>query len=206
MITSEKKTLYHCYDPMCSWCYGFSSVWQQVLAELDESIEVKYLLGGLAPDTEQPMPDEMQANIRDNWRRIQQEIPGTSFNFDFWAKCQPRRSTYPSCRAVIAARMQSPESEYGMVVAIRHAYYQQARNPSDIDVLVDIAASIGLDRQRFIYDIASSDCEEHLQREIQQCRDLDVYSFPSLVLKQGKSYTLLDIDYNDKKVILDQIR
>ena len=191
---------------MCSWCYGFSAVWQQVVAELDDSIEVKNLLGGLAPDTNLPMPEEMQANIRDNWRRIEQDIPGTEFNFDFWTECQPRRSTYPSCRAVIATRMQRPESEVEMVEAIRKAYYQQARNPSDLDVLIDIAASIDLDRLRFIGDIKSNKCESQLQKEIQQCRDLDVFSFPSLVLKQGKSYTLLDINYNDKKVILDQIQ
>ena len=190
---------------MCSWCYGFETVWQQVLEGLDGTIEVKYLLGGLAPDTDQAMPEEMRANIRDNWRRIEQEIPGTEFNFNFWTECQPRRSTYASCRAVIAARMQKPEFEYEMVKAIRKAYYQQAKNPSDLDVLVDIAVSIGLDRQRFIDDISSAECESQLQKEIQQCRDLDVHSFPSLVLKQGKSYTLLDIDYNDKYVILNQI-
>jgi len=189
---------------MCSWCYGFSAVWQQVLAGLDDSIEVKYLLGGLAPDTERPMPEEMQANIRENWRRIEREIPGTVFNFDFWTECQPRRSTYPSCRAVIAARMQQPETELEMVKVIRQAYYQQARNPSDLDVLIDIAVSIGLYRQRFIDDISSDECESQLQKEIQQCRDLDVFSFPSLVLKQGKSYTSLDIDYTDSKKILNQ--
>ena len=190
---------------MCSWCYGFSAVWQQVLAGLDDSIEVKYLLGGLAPDTDEPMPEEMRANIRDNWRRIEQEIPGTELNFDFWTECQPRRSTYASCRAVIAARMQKPESEYEMVIAIRKAYYQQARNPSDLDVLVDIAASIGLDQQRFIDDISSAECESQLQKEIQRCRDLGVYSFPSLVLKQGKKCTAIDVDYNDSEKILNQI-
>jgi len=204
LYNPQKKTLYHCYDPMCSWCYGFSAVWQQVLAGLDDSIEVKYLLGGLAPDTERPMPEEMQANIRENWRRIEREIPGTVFNFDFWTECQPRRSTYPSCRAVIAARMQQPETELEMVKVIRQAYYQQARNPSDLDVLIDIAVSIGLYRQRFIDDISSDECESQLQKEIQQCRDLDVFSFPSLVLKQGKSYTSLDIDYTDSKKILNQ--
>ena len=190
---------------MCSWCYGFTAVWEQVLAELDDSIEVKYLLGGLAADTDQPIPEEMRVNIRDNWRRIEREIPGTVFNYDFWTVCQPRRSTYPSCRAVIAARMQKPELEYEMVKAIRRAYYQQARNPSDLVVLIDSAEGIGLDRERFIDDISSDSCEQQLQKEIQQCRDLHVYSFPSLVLKRGESYASLDIDYNDSKVILNQI-
>ena len=190
---------------MCSWCYGFTAVWEQLVAELDDSIEVKYLLGGLAADTDQPMPEEMRANIRDNWRRIEREIPGTVFNYDFWTVCQPRRSTYPSCRAVIAARMQKPELEYEMVKAIRQAYYQQARNPSDLAVLIDSAEGIGLDRERFIDDISSDSCEQQLHKEIQQCRDLYVYSFPSLVLKRGESYASLDIDYNDVKKILNQI-
>ena len=91
---------------MCSWCWGFRPIWTEIKTNLPQEIEVKYLLGGLAPDSDEPMPKQMQSDISGYWRRIQQHIPGTKFNFDFWDKCEPRRSTYPSCRAVIAARKQ----------------------------------------------------------------------------------------------------
>jgi len=45
---------------------------------------VIYLLGGLAPDSDQPMAEEMREYIQNTWQKIQQRIPGTEFNLNFW--------------------------------------------------------------------------------------------------------------------------
>ena len=190
---------------MCSWCWGFRPVLDQVKQALTGKVDIQYILGGLAPDTDQPMPKHMQRSILETWKKIQQEIPGTQFNFDFWSRCSPRRSTYPACRAIIACRMQRPELEDEMLKAIQHAYYLQAKNPSNLDILFNLAGTLGLNAQQFIHDIQSELCQIMLKKEIEFCRNIDAYSFPSLVLKQGKSYTSLDIDYNNSKNILAQI-
>lgn len=190
---------------MCSWCWGFRPVLEQVKQALPGSIEVRYVLGGLASDTDLPMPQAMQNTIRETWERIQHEVPGTEFNYDFWTKCSPRRSTYPACRAIIACRMQQPELESEMLLSIQQAYYLLAKNPSDLDVLVGLAEQLGLDTRQFVDDIQSEVCQKILLEEIEFCREINITSFPSLVLKQGKSYTSLEIDYNNSKKILDQI-
>ena len=82
------------------------------------------------------MPAEMRQRISGHWRTIH-EMLGTEFNFDFWAKCKPRRSTYPACRAVIAAEYQNMGAE--MTNAIQHAYYLRAMNPSDLETLEMLA-------------------------------------------------------------------
>jgi len=41
------------------------------------------VLGGLAPDSDQPMPEQMQRYLQQTWQRFQQVVPGTRFNFDF---------------------------------------------------------------------------------------------------------------------------
>jgi putative protein-disulfide isomerase len=190
---------------MCSWCWGFRPVWQQVQRAVAGKLDVRYVLGGLAADTDETMPEEMRLNVLDNWRRIQREIPGTEFNYDFWSRCSPRRSTYPACRAIIACRMQQPELENEMLLLIQQAYYLLARNPSDLDVLVALAEQLGLDTRQFVDDIQSEVCQNVLLEEIEFCREINISSFPSLVLKQGKSYTSLDIDYNSSTFILSQI-
>ncbi|MCW8956777.1 MAG: DsbA family protein, partial [Gammaproteobacteria bacterium] len=78
--TSSNPTLYYIHDPMCSWCWGFRPVWQQVQAKLPSQIKVQYVLGGLAPDSDNTMPQDMQINIATTWQTIQREIPGTQFN------------------------------------------------------------------------------------------------------------------------------
>ncbi len=200
------STLIYVHDPMCSWCWSFRPVWQAVKQGLSENVEVRYLLGGLAADSQTLMPDDMQQSIRRTWQRIQQEVPGTEFNYAFWEKNQPRRSTYPACRAIIACRMQQPSLEQAMLLAIQQAYYLNAQNPSDETVLLNLAEQIGLDVKQFAVDIRSENCQNNLLQEIKYCRDIGVSSFPSLLLKKGGASVVLDLDYNNSEVILDQIK
>ena len=204
-MKERSQTLIYIHDPMCSWCWGFRPVWQQIQQAVAGKLDVRYVLGGLAADTDEPMPEEMRLNVIDNWRRIQRDIPGTEFNYDFWSRCSPRRSTYPACRAIIACRMQQPELESEMLLLIQQAYYLLARNPSDLDVLVALAEQLGLDTRQFVDDIQSEVCQNVLLEEIEFCREINIFSFPSLVIKQGESYTPLDIDYNSSTNILSQI-
>jgi putative protein-disulfide isomerase len=204
-MSADSPRLYYVHDPMCSWCWAFRPVLQQLQRELPDTISIQYLLGGLARDTEEPMPETMRSRIINTWHEIQAAVPGTEFNYDFWTQCRPRRSTYPACRAIISCRLQAPEKEPDMLYAIQRAYYLDARNPSDLDVLVDIAQQLGLDAEQFSADIMSGDVQQRLLNEINQRRELGVYSFPSLVLKHGKSYTSLDIDYTSVNTTLAQI-
>ena len=71
-------------------------------------IELEYLLGGLAPDNNQLMSIETREYVKGNWKRIQEMIPDTRFNYDFWTSCEPKRSTYPACRAVICCQTTTP--------------------------------------------------------------------------------------------------
>ncbi len=187
---------------MCSWCWGFAPVLDELMDQMPDHIEVVRLVGGLAPDSDLPMPDETRAYVQRQWRRIEEVIPGRQFNFDFWSKCQPRRSTYPACRAVIAAREQGEDNDVLMTKAIQRAYYEQARNPSDTETLVDLAGEIGLDAGIFANALTSTAVDEQLDREIGHSRALGARGFPSLVLVDGDISRLIRIDYLDSAPML----
>jgi putative protein-disulfide isomerase len=204
---TPRLTLYLIHDPMCSWCWAFRPVWEQARARLPGGVRVERLLGGLAPDTDQPMPPELQAKISGIWRHIQTAVPGTRFNHEFWRRCQPRRSTYPACRAVIAALRQGAELEEPMILAIQRAYYLEARNPSDQGVLIDLAAELGLDARRFADELDSPAVQAELSRQIARSRELGATGFPSLVAAEGASPPQpIPLDYLDPEPMLRQIR
>ena len=200
------NTLYYAHDPMCSWCWGFRPVWERLQTRLPAEVQVQPILGGLAADSDQPMAPDMQSRLQDTWRRIEQRIPGTRFNFAFWETGSPRRSTYPACRAVIAAGAQGPEYESGMVLAIQRAYYKQARNPSDNSTLVELAEELGLDTGRFSSDLAAHATQARLEREIAQSRALGLSGFPSLALDVNGSSWPVPVNYTDHHPMLKHIR
>jgi len=187
--------LYYVHDPMCSWCWGFETCKNILFSKIPSEITVKYLLGGLAIDTDQIMPDSTIMMLQQTWKEIEQRIPGKQFNFDFWAKNIPRRSTYPACRSVIAAGKQNKEQE--MIHAIQQAYYQHAKNPSDKDVLLELANELDLNMGIFRKDLGSNETNSQLEAEISQVRDMNVEGFPALVLKSGHSQWKIPIDYTD---------
>lgn len=198
-----KPILYYVHDPMCSWCWGFSSTLEALIAALPAGIEFRRLLGGLAEDTDDPMDEVTRAMVQGSWQRIEANIPGIKFNFDFWDKCQPRRSTYPACRAVLAARRHGRDED--MNKAIQAAYYKQARNPSDDSTLLELAEELAIDVEQFHADLHSDETEKELAAEIALARELFVDSYPSLVLKDGTSEWRIPVDYNDHRPMLELI-
>lgn len=184
--------LYYFHDPMCSWCWGFSPTWGLLKRRLSDFIEIEYVLGGLAPDSQEPMPEEMQQTIQSYWKKIERLL-GTRFNYNFWSECQPRRSTYPACRAVIAAQEQRRNED--MIRAIQEAYYLRAMNPSDLETLVQLARELNLDMQQFEEAVASERVESELQRQIQLYRSISARGFPSLVLAVNEQLHPIRVDY-----------
>ncbi|MGH1427701.1 MAG: DsbA family protein [Arenicella sp.] len=201
----KDATLFYIHDPMCSWCWGFQKTWMEVQKNLPHNIQIEYLVGGLAPDSNETMPKNMQTAISGYWQTIQEKIPGTEFNYDFWEKCQPRRSTYPACRAVLAAKQLEPTSEPRMIHAIQSAYYLNAKNPSDEETLVECAQKIGLDSKVFLQTIKSDEIEAQLQTQINLSRSMGAQGFPSLLLKKSEQLQAIFIDYNNPHTIIEQI-
>ena len=196
-------TLYYYHDPMCSWCWGYRPTLQKLFSSLPEGVTRTNIVGGLAPDSDQPMPEAQRVAIASYWRRIE-DMLGAEFNHDFWTRCEPRRSTYPACRAVIAAAKQGREEE--MILEIQKAYYLEARNPSDIDTLQILAEQLGLDAETFRKDIASSDIEAELQRQIGFARASGVAGFPSLALETNGQLVPINVDYENYESSLKQIQ
>ncbi len=202
----SKAKLYYVHDPMCAWCWGYQPTWKQIEQSLahdfETSLDVHYLVGGLAPDTDEPMPLLMQEQIASYWLKISDYL-GTEFNFDFWRNNTPRRSTYPACRAVLAAREEG--AERAMVRAIQKAYYLRALNPSDDEVLFQLAKELQLDSKQFERDYYSERINHALLEEIAFARSIGGNSFPSLFFEYQGTITELPIEYQDAEKTLERV-
>ena len=173
--------------------------------DLPRAVEVAYLVGGLAPDTLEPMPVSTRQMVQQAWRRIEQTVPGVHFNWAFWLQNTPMRSTYPACRAVLAAKKLRADAELEMIRAIQAAYYQQAKNPSLLETLQACAQAVGLSAYAFSEAIASLEIEQQLQRDMQRARSMGAYSYPSLRLAYKDSVLPIAIDYCEHRNMLREI-
>jgi putative protein-disulfide isomerase len=200
-----QNTLIYVHDPMCSWCWGFEPTRKIIFETVADRMQIRRMVGGLAPDSDQPMPESMRLMLQQTWQRIEQSIPGTRFNYAFWDECSPRRSTYPANRAVIAAREQGESFDPVMTARIQQAYYLEAKNPSDNSVLVELAADIGLDVERFAARLESDALQRQLLVEIEGTRAMGINSFPSLAVHRDGILRHIGLSYTDPGAMLSQI-
>lgn len=196
--------LHYIMDPMCSWCYGFAGPLADALSRLPAGSRMRYVMGGLAPDSAEPMPPQTQQYVQHHWQEVAQRS-GAEFNFEFWEKCTPRRSTYPACRAVICAGLQGEAHIPAMVAAIQQAYYRQARNPSEETTLLELAAEIGLDAARFAAELHSPEVARRLQADFAFKDMLGVQGFPTLVAEVNSRFYALTIGYAPAAVLLGRV-
>lgn len=198
--------LLYFHDPMCSWCWAFRPAWTDLCTQLPTGLTVRRVVGGLAPDSDAPMPPDMRQKLKGIWQTIQERVPGTRFNFAFWDNCTPRRSTYNACRAVLAAARLSPTHEDRMIHAIQQAYYLQARNTSDISTLVDLALDIGLDRALFAAELTGSGVQTRLDEEIALARNAPINGFPSLLMRTPSGLHPVALDYRNAAPMRQKIK
>lgn len=191
---------------MCSWCWAFRPAWRALQQSLSDSVDVRYVMGGLAPDSDAPMDESMRGAIQETWRTIERRT-GATFNHDFWRLNTPRRSTWPACRAAIAAGFMRAGALAEMVEAIQRAYYERARNPSLDEELCDIAATIGLDPDRFADCLHSREVRGEFASHLELTRRMGVQGFPAVIATaRGEDgsprYALVSAGYADAGALL----
>lgn len=197
------KKLLYIMDPMCSWCWAFSPT-LEAIKHTFPNLPVQFIMGGLAADSETPMPKEQQQTIRSIWQHIE-ESTGTKFNYEFWTQCSPRRSTWRACRAVIVAEQLKPGSADQMANAIQHAYYLNAQNPSDSETLIPLAKSLGIDASDFAALIDTQNTQQTLQEHMAFARQLNVSGFPALRFFDDEKVIRLSDGYTKPDIIIKEL-
>ena len=66
----ETPRLIYFADPMCSWCYGFSPVIQQIRETFGRALPIQVVMGGLRPGTDTPTTDAAKAELKTHWGHV----------------------------------------------------------------------------------------------------------------------------------------
>jgi len=196
-------TLFYISDPMCPWCWAFREPWETLRARVAgrDDFRRRVVLGGLAQDSDDVMTPEQMDKARNTWAHIR-DVTGAVFNMDFWRINQPRKSTYPACRATIAAGFQRDTGRREMFYAIQQAYYVDARNPADLDVLAAIATEIGLDATQLVSDMQSEPVHARLTSDFVIRDRFQISGFPSIVVSSDTNAWALTMGYCDETTLI----
>ena len=186
--SQPEPTLHYVADPLCSWCWGFSSV----IKQLEQRMQVRYRMGGLAPDSATPMDPGTKSYVRQAWDSVAQAT-GALFDRSLWDHATPRRSTWPACRAVIAAELQRKGAGRELFHRFQQAFYTEAIDVTDPDSFAGLGLTVDppLDPERLELDLEGREVARLFEKDRQFAQEMEATGFPSLVLERAGEFQVL---------------
>lgn len=167
-------------DPMCSWCYGFSPVIEEIRRAFGRALPIRVLMGGLRPGTEEPMTAEAKASVLGHWTHVAQAT-GLPFDPAVLDREGFVYDTDPAARAVVVVRRDGEELAAAYLGRAQRAFYAENRDVTSGEVLADLAAELSLERQRFLDQWSSEEAKAETWRDYAISQRAGVTGFPTLV-------------------------
>ncbi len=180
-------------DPLCSWCYGFGPVLEQLRTEFDLPVDV--LAGGLRPGpSAQAMDASMMSYLVQAWDRVEQAtglpFARTQLEWEDWVY-----DTEMPDRAVVAARSMDRASALPLFDRIQRAFYAEGVDVTVPESLVALARDSGLDPATFEELLLSERNKAETYADFQAARQIGITGFPALLAVHGSKAWALSLGY-----------
>jgi putative protein-disulfide isomerase len=134
------------FDPLCGWCYGASTLLEQLVARPDFDVELAPT-GLFAGDCARPMDDGFADYAWTNDQRISR-LSGQPFSEAYRRNVLGDRSRLfdsgPATLALTAVALAAPDRAFEALKAIQVVRYVEGRDSTDMSVLSDVLRAMNL--------------------------------------------------------------
>jgi len=184
---SEKRLLY-IFDPLCSWCYGFSPVVSRLRDATRRRATWELLAGGMVVGERVAPIGQISDFLKRALPRVEQTT-GIPFGAAFLTQVLEDGDlvlspTEPS-RALQAVKVLAPERAFAYGAALQRALYHEGRDITAFGVLSELAEAV--DVPGFDIEYLKTSTWEATQAEFQFVSELGVTGFPTLVGLEGEN-------------------
>ncbi len=200
----SQAILWYFADPMCSWCWGFSPVINQIKTDYHDKLQIALNLGGLRPGTTEVMTVKMREEILHHWHEVH-KMSAQEFNFE---NPMPEGFVYdtePASRALVAFGKINTENTLALFHDIQHAFYIEHRDVTQQQVLVDLVSTFKINESDFLEHFLATETKQQTQQHFKNTRQAGVLGFPTLVFQHEKQHQFLSRGYASYPQIKKQL-
>jgi predicted DsbA family dithiol-disulfide isomerase len=122
-----------------------------------------------------------EEQVRRNQEAIAARGAQLGFNFDMNKRARIY-NTFNAHRLLHWAELEGSGKQAALKEALFAAYFTDGRNPSDPEVLIEVAASVGLDADRARSILASDEYAQEVRAREQQYLQSGIHAVPAVIL------------------------
>lgn len=189
-----KKEIIYVGDPMCSWCYGFSPVIQELYDTHKDAADMSIVVGGLRVGDEHVVDDARLKFLKEHWVDIG-ERTGQAFALDILEKTGWIYNTEWACRAVVAMRKIKPEETFRFFAAVQANFYANNLDPAAPETYAGEAEKFGVEKEAFLEVYEADETKQETMRDFTWSQQHGITGFPTVLVKEGEKLGALTLGY-----------
>ena len=180
-------------DVACPWCYVGTRRFERAVAETGIDVDVVYRSFELDPtvptgDESPPLVDYLATKLGDRSRvqaaHARLTDAGVELDIDFRWSGMRRANTFDAHRLLAwTLHTEGADRQRALKRALLRAYFTDGLDVADPEVLADLAAEVGLDRDGARALLASDDEAEFVRAERQEAYTNGINAVPTFVIE-----------------------
>ncbi len=189
-------------DPMCSWCWGFAPVIEQVEQAFD--LPLRIVVGGLRPgDRAEPL-DAIRGYLADHWSQVA-AVSGQPFDHAGLDREHWMYDTLVPDTAVVAMRQRSPGDTRRFLDTVQRAFYAHGVDITDPLVYGGLVDGFPVDPDAFVDQIGSGEMRAATEQDFLEAKALGVTGFPTLLMRNSVSTLPISYGFSPFSTVADRI-
>ncbi len=190
-----QKELIFVVDPMCSWCWGFAPIIEELRTTLGDEYSFTLVLGGLRTKGEMSWNERSKEYLKGHWKQVSQRT-GQAFSDGLFEKESFDYDTYPACKAVITVReLFGMQSAFEYLHTIQEAFYTRNEDITNVEVLMDLLSRITSDKESFRTFYESDRAQLLMEHDFSKARSMGANAFPSVVIIDEEGHMVCQKGY-----------
>ena len=187
-----KPLLIYCYDAYCGWCYGFGPVMKKIAADFNDLFDIEVLSGGMMIGESKMPIEKIGPYIQSAYKRVE-DITGIKFGEDFlWHTANPDKSDWvmnseKPAIALCIFKEYYPEQQLNFASDLQYALNYEGRDQDDDEAYRHLLEKYNLPAEEFYAKLKTGDYKEKAYYEFALCKQLNVDSFPQVLLQLNES-------------------
>lgn len=209
-IKMIKDTIYYVYDPLCSWCYGFSPVIKKLKNSFKNEFNFEVVSGGMQSGERKQPVSVIRAYLKGAYKNVT-ERTGVEFGDKFMAVLEDGTrmlDSVPPSIALSVIKELKPEETLNFAATIQEAIYYDGMDWNLVEAYIPYLENFKIDPEDFRRKFEDPIYKEKTLEDFKMAANFGVTGFPTVILKKDDKYYLIAqgfIPFEGLKATIEQV-
>ena len=195
-------------DPHCGWCFANSNNINEVVYQLNDSLQFEIIVGGMLIGQDAPYGGSVFSQFLSEHAPSMANAIGVELNPKYYELAMDSTYQFSSlepCAAIVLIKQMAPQKSFQFAGEVQKSMFVKGKKLNDLATYIPILNQLNIDVTEFTNQWLKKDNLKNTYDEFELASSL-TNDYPSLLLQKDNKTFMLAPGYLEKEEILELLK